>query len=143
MTEPARKKSATRRAVDDARELEELAEQEADGTVDGPPMARSTSAAASEVFSVRLPNDAAAALQAAAAEQGISPGVLLRSIALRELTGDSCQGALTYKQAEELFRETLARAATQTLGKVSGPADTKARGVNLGPARVHQKLKHR
>jgi hypothetical protein len=121
----------------DALELESLAAAEARGEVDTPRLHR---ARPSEVFSVRLPENAADELRRRAQVEGVSAGVLLRRWALGVLTGDSGE-ALTHQQAEELFRETLQRAAVEVITSVSDAP--RRSGLNLGPRLVQQSRRER
>lgn len=120
-----------------AAELERLDDAETRGDVDRPVMHR---ARPSEVFSVRLPEQAAARLRRLADREGVSAGVMLRRWALSALTGDSGE-RLTFRQVEELFRDTLQHAAAEAMSQVAkqdaGPA------LNLGPRLVHRPLRER
>jgi len=65
-----------------AEELEELAEAEARGDVESPQLHPTRGNGRSEVFSVRLPEAAAAELRRRAEAEGVSAGALLRQWAL-------------------------------------------------------------
>ena len=123
-----------------AEELEALADAEARGEVDSPSL--HPARGASEVFSVRLPEAAAAELRRLAEAEGISAGQLLRRWALGALTGKG-QPILSHQQAETLFRETLHRAAAEAMESVSSAAAVVRPGPNIGPPLVHQRLRER
>lgn len=123
--------------IERAEELERLTEAEERGEVERPPMHR---ARPSEVFSVRLPEPAAAELRRLADEEGVSAGILLRRWALTVLTGDGGEW-LNRQQAEDLFRDALQRAAVEMMSKVVEREPLA--GVNLGPRLVHRSLRDR
>ena len=125
-----------------AQELDELAEAEARGEVDSPHLRRARTGR-SEVFSVRLPEDAAAELHRVAKAEGVSAGIVLRQWALNALTGSDAP-MLTHKQAEQLFRETLQEAASQAVDSLTSAAAIAGRtGLNLGPRLVHDRARNR
>ena len=126
---------------DVAEELDELAESEASGEVEGPPLHRARRGP-SEVFSVRLPAAEAAQLREAADKEGMSPGALIRRLALSALGKESQVPDvpnLTHQQAEQLFRETLEAAAERAILKVT----TVEQGLNLRRRMVHNTLRDR
>ncbi|SRR6266550_556221 len=125
-----------------AEELEALAEAEARGDVESPLLHPARGSGRSEVFSVRLPEAAAAELRRRAEAEGVSAGVLLRQWALGALTGQD-RPLLTHKQAELLFRETLQRAAEEAIESVADAAAATRTGINLGPRMVHRRLRER
>ena len=130
------------RELAQAQELDELAEAEARGEIDSPPLRRARSGR-SEVFSVRLPEDAAAELHRVAEAEGVSAGIVLRQWALSALTG-SAAPILTHQQAEQLFRETLQEAASQAVDSLTVAATIAGRtGLNLGPQLVYDRARDR
>lgn len=120
-----------------ADELEGLADAEARGEVERPALHR---AQPSEVFSVRLPTNVAVELRRQAQAENVSAGVLLRRWALAALVGDSGR-TMTHQQAEQLFRETLQRAAVEVIKSVNDAP--RRSGLNLGPRLVQQSLRER
>lgn len=123
--------------IQQAEELEALATAEALGETASPKLYR---AQPSEVFSVRLPKEAAGELRRLAQSEGVSAGVLLRRWALTALTGDNAQ-SLTHGQVEQLFRDTLQRAAVEVIGTVADAPRTQ--GLNLGPRMAPGQLRDR
>ena len=142
MTGVVRQRKEVDRELALSHELDELAEAEARGEVDSPPLRRARTGRY-EVFSVRLPEEAAAELHRVASSEGVSAGVVLRQWALNALTG-SAAPMLTHKQAEQLFRETLQEAASQAVDSLTAAAGAAGRtGLNLGPRLVHDRARDR
>lgn len=123
-------------------EFDELAEAEARGEVDSPPLHRSR-AGRSEVFSVRLPESAAIELRRRAELEGVSAGVVLRQWVLSALTAPP-EPTMTHQQAMALFRETLQEATFQAVDSATAAVVAAGRsGLNLGPKLVHDRARDR
>ncbi len=121
-------------------EFDELAEAEARGEVDSPPLHRSR-AGRSEVFSVRLPESAAIELRRRAELEGVSAGVVLRQWILSALTAPP-EPTMTHQEAMSLFRETLQEATFQAVYSATAAAASRS-GLNLGPKLVHDRARDR
>jgi len=121
-------------------EFDELADAEARGELDSPPLHRSR-AGRSEVFSVRLPESASIELRRRAELEGVSAGVVLRQWALSALTAPP-EPTMTHQEAMTLFRETLQEATFQAVDSAAAVVAGHSR-LNLGPKLVHDRARDR